>query len=100
MELSDVDRRALPAGFLMEMLEAREQMESDLSSGDNVMRERWEAWSQARRQMHQTNVGAMFGEITSEAQATLGRLRAIALELNAWRYVERMIEQIGEPPTL
>lgn len=99
--LSDADRRALPPGFLTEMLEAREQMESDLSSGDKAMRQRWESWAREKRAGHEASVGAKFREIAAEGKrVTAESLRAIQLELNAWRYVERMIEQIGEGPAV
>lgn len=84
--------RSLPDGFLMEMMELREAAEAAGASGDAAEVDRWIANAERRRKGHIESVGSAF--------ATLGtvpagdQLRAIRRELNAWRYIERMIEQL------
>jgi molecular chaperone HscB len=84
---SKEEDRSLPDGFLMEMMEVREQMEAE----GTAERGKWEAWAKERRREAIEDVGAMF-----RAAADEGMLGAIRRRLNAWRYIERMVEQIGE----
>lgn len=84
--------KTLPDGYLMEMLEIREQMESEIAQEHDDARTRWESWSAQRRQQHIDRAAAMFSALGPAPDS--GELRAIRLELNAWRYVERLIEQL------
>lgn len=81
--------RSLPDGLLTEMLEVREEMESDLAESGDTARAKWEAWAGERRAGHIERVGELFA-----GPATPESLREIRRELNAWRYTERMIEQL------
>lgn len=87
------DDKSLPDGFLMEMLEVREQMASDLASDDDDdgARDRWQAWASSRRDGFMERVAAGFQAVADGDDKALQRLR---VELNAWRYIERMIEQL------
>ncbi|MCL4743081.1 MAG: DnaJ domain-containing protein [Phycisphaerales bacterium] len=84
--------RSLPDGFLARMMAVREEVEADLASGGAEARARWEAWAVEQRREHERRVGAMFAGLADGASADA--LRAIRTELNAWRYVERLIEQL------
>lgn len=84
--------RSLPDGFLARMMAVREEVESDISSGGADARTRWEAWAVEQRRDHERRVGALFAGLTDRPSADA--LRAIRTELNAWRYVERLIEQL------
>lgn len=75
--------RSLPDGFLMEMMEVRERMEAEGAAARGT----WEAWAKERRREAVEEVGAMFRE---------GRLGEVRRRLNAWRYIERMMEQLGD----
>lgn len=86
------DDRSLPDAFLMEIMELREQIESELASGGAAARERWTAFAEGRRREHTERVAALFAALTDPPADT--DLRAIRLELNAWRYTERLIEQL------
>jgi molecular chaperone HscB len=94
------DDRALPDGFLMEMMELREQIEADLAQGDSVLLARWEQWGMDQRAHYEHTVGAMFASVADGAQAPASTLRSIRKELNAWRYIERMLEQLHTPPQM
>lgn len=75
--------RSLPDGFLVEVMEVREAMES----GGVKEHGEWRAWAMERRRQHERNV----------ADALESRdLRGARRHLNAWRYIERMIEQLDE----
>ncbi len=95
--------RALPSGFLEAMMEAREQMDADRAAAGDAgakaaVAARWGVWAEARRRGHIDAVGRLFAEIEagvkSSVPATSAGLAAIRREMNAWRYIERMIEQI------
>lgn len=77
--------RALPAGFLMEMMQTREAMESEIAA-DPAAAARWRQWGIDKRREH-----------AAEVSRCLQRsdLKSARLALNAWRYIERLIEQVG-----
>ena len=83
---------SLPDGFLMEILEVREEVES--ARGDATATAEWESWADARRAEYIERVGSMFESVEGDASADAQELRAIRQELNAWRYIERLIEQL------
>lgn len=87
------EERSLPSEFLMEMLDVREEMEQAFASGDSAERTRLEEWANARRDEHIATIAALFADIERDGRDE-DRLRAVRLELNRWRYIERMIEQL------
>ncbi|MEM9065765.1 MAG: iron-sulfur cluster co-chaperone HscB C-terminal domain-containing protein [Planctomycetota bacterium] len=83
------DDHTLPDGFLMEIMETRERIEAALASGDPDARAACETEADERRRAHIERVGGLF-----EFGDDPGTLAAIRVELNAWRYAERLIEQL------
>lgn len=82
----------LPDGFLMEIMGRREEIEEQLSAGGEDARQRWEDWAQDERARYRQSVGALFAALGEGRSAeSLSRIR---IELNAWRYIERLIEQL------
>lgn len=90
--LGGADDRALPDGFLQSMLELRSEIEEDLASGDAGVRERWERWARERRIGHQERAAELLAAASGDPSAD--NRRAARVELNAWRYTERLIEQL------
>jgi curved DNA-binding protein CbpA len=82
--------RSLPVGFLAQMLETREEIEA--AAGDASARAQWERWASGERARAVAEVKAMFTGLGSPPEAE--SLAAIRARLNAWRYVERLIEQL------
>lgn len=94
---SERDDTSLPPELLMEFMEAREALEEAVGSHDGAAIERSRAWALDRRESHIRAVGAMFDEAHAAGDRDPQRamtLRAIRVELDAWRYAERMLEQI------
>ena len=90
------DDQSLPDGFLMEIMEVREAMETALSDEGDAGRSRFESWAQDRRVQHLSAITTGFETLESLDSETdrSAALRAVRVELNAWRYIERMIEQL------
>ncbi|MFG0305917.1 MAG: DnaJ domain-containing protein [Phycisphaerales bacterium JB040] len=86
-------RTALPDGFLMEIMSTRQQIEADLAGPDaDAKREKWEGWGEERRREHIEHVAELFESAGEHPSPE--RLGAIRTRLNAWRYIERLIEQL------
>jgi len=85
--------KSLPEGFLAEIMQVREEMESALAGDDPNERARLEQWAQTQREEHSRSIGAMFED--AQRSPDTQTLRTIRRTLNAWRYIERMIEQLG-----
>ena len=83
------DADALPDGFLMEIMEIREAMESAADL------ERFETLAASRRAAHVDRIDQLFRACGPSPSSE--RLAEIRKELNAWRYTERMIEQLDQP---
>ncbi len=82
--------KALPDGFLMEMLEIRDELEEAKASRDPAKIAKLEAWADEQRGMWIERVSQQF-----EAHSEQNDHRdAIRESLNAWRYIERLIEQL------
>lgn len=82
--------RSLPPGLLMEFLERKELVDEARSSGAPL--DEHEGWAEERRTRHLERVSALFRDSGENPKPET--LRALRLELNAWRYVERFIEQL------
>ena len=82
--------RSLPPAFLMEILEIREDMEQAVASGEPAERTRVENWANSERERLRADVAKLFGRL-SDGDDCASEIR---LQLNVWRYIERMIEQL------
>ncbi len=88
------DDKVLPGGFLTEMMAIREQIEEERQAATPGAAARWEQWGEQKRAEYAAKIGPLFDQLTLDSSANAPVLRQIRLELNAWRYVERMIEQL------
>jgi len=89
------ENKSLPPGLLAEMLEVRETMEVEIggNAGDaEEARARWRAWAGARRQEYKSSIGALLNSYEAGSDPQL--LAGARVQLNAWRYIERMLEQL------
>lgn len=88
------DDRTLPDGFLESMLTTRLELEEAVAAGDETGRASLEAWARSEWAERRAAVAELLdGESTPSPE----RLGAARLELNRWRYSQRMLEQIGSP---
>ncbi len=91
---SKEDDASLPDGFLLEMMETRESLEAAGRGGDADTIIRGLADAREQRDAFIASVARMFaGLARSSSPESLSEIRT---QLNAWRYVERLIDQVGE----
>ncbi len=84
--------KSLPDGFLMEVMEVRERLEEAVASGDAQRRSEVQRWADERRAAHRRRVAELFA--SADGRAGDPALADIRREMNAWRYIERLIEQL------
>ena len=84
--------KSLPDGFLMDIMEARQEMEDAIASGEPAQRKGVEDWVNKERAGYFQTVTELFENVAANADAET--LAGIRVQLNAWRYIERMIEQL------
>jgi molecular chaperone HscB len=93
------DDKSLPDGFLVDMMEVRQDMQSALETGSPDDRRRFERWAEEQRAARLDAIRALFARAGDPPDPD--GLRDIRVELNALRYIERMIEQLDpahQPP--
>ncbi len=84
--------RELPPAFLMEIMELREQIEELLAGADAATRQRVRDDVRAHRDACVRGIAQAFGDLADPPDPV--SLRDIRVQLNAWRYIERLIEQL------
>lgn len=82
----------LPDGFLMEMMTRRQEIEEQIDEAGALARTNWESWAREERTEYTQDVQKLFEqcEVGSEPE----KRTQIRVLLNAWRYIERLIEQL------
>jgi len=82
----------LPDGFLMEMMTLRQEIEEEIEADGEAARSTWESWASEQRADYMTQINALCSRADSDADSEA--LREFRVVLNAWRYIERLIEQL------
>lgn len=85
--------KTLPQAFLAEIMEVREESERAIASGDRAAIEKWISWARDRRRQIIAEVARRFRDNPGTPPAA--ELSEIRRTLNAWRSIERMLEQLG-----
>lgn len=84
---SKSDDKSLPPTLLMDVMELREELEQAVESDDDAAIGRLRAQAQDRKQQHQEAIARLF-------EAEPFDPAAVRLELNAMRYMQRMLDQM------
>jgi molecular chaperone HscB len=84
--------KSLPESFLIDMMEIRQELEHALQTGDEQVQKRLKHWAHDQRNVYITTLTDLFESARSESDQST--LREIRRQLNGWRYIERMIEQL------
>ena len=90
LELTE-DKDKLPPALLMEVMEVREEMEAAIESGNAPELERLRKWAGEQREGYLGKLASLLEGELDQDKAT-----AVRLELNALRYMQRMLEQMPE----
>ena len=87
---------ALPDGFLMEIMDVRMQLEEATQSKNPEAIAKLRQWADDERRSYTSKVGELFAQLESaDEPERADTVSALRTTLNAWRYIERMIEQAG-----
>jgi molecular chaperone HscB len=86
--------KSLPAGFLAEMMQTREEAEAAIASGDPAARAMWTTTAMQQRAAYEARAATLFAQPQASASPDAATLRELRTHLNAWRYIERLIEQL------
>lgn len=87
------DKDKLPPDLLMEVMEVREEMEAAIGSGNEAELDRLRTWANGQREMYLKRLGELLDEELDADKAS-----QVRLELNALRYMQRMLEQMPGGP--
>lgn len=85
----------LPEGFLGEVLELREEAEKAVTEKDEAARQHWLRLALGRRAEFEARVAGIFRSTGGGRGG--GALQELDREINAWRYIERLITRLEHP---
>ncbi len=89
--------KSLPPDLLMDMMEVRETLEEAVASNNQEKLDRLHVWANDQRQTHLQKITALFGEAGDPADhLPADTAKAVRLELNTLRYIQRMLDQMPE----
>jgi len=87
---------SLPDGFLFEIMDVRSQLEQATQTQNAEEIKNLEQWAKAQRQEYIAKVTGIFDRLELAADGQRVDIASeLRLMLNAWRYIERMLEQAG-----
>lgn len=87
--------KSLPPDLLMQMMDIREEMQEAIEAVDTATLDRLRTWAQQQRAARLEAIAALFDRAQA-ADCHGDELKRARLELNALRYVRRMLEQMPE----
>jgi molecular chaperone HscB len=94
-----LDEKKLPPELLMEMMEAREELEQAQAENDPVALDRLRSWAVAQQAQYETTLGEQLAQAIQNAAPAAeqaAHLQLAQVQLNALRYIQRMLEEF--PP--
>lgn len=85
------DKDKLPPDLLMEVMEVREEMEQAIESDNRAELDRLRQWAQEEREHYLSQLGKIL-----ESELDTHSAKQARLQLNALRYMQRMLEQMPD----
>lgn len=87
--------KSLPPDLLMDMMEVRERLEDAVASNDQKELANLQAWANDQRESHLKKITALFHEVGDNTETIpADTAKAVRLELNTLRYIQRMLDQM------
>jgi molecular chaperone HscB len=94
---SGADDKSLPTDLLMQMMETRQRMEEAIAEQNADTLRELADWARDQRAAHLGEIAGQFDKTSRNDGATRNEaLTAVRLQLNALRYIERMLEQMPD----
>jgi len=89
------DDQSLPPDLLMEVMEAREELEAALENNEQATIDKLHDWAVAQRSERLETIATLFEQVrTGGTEHRADTLKRVRLELNALRYFQRMLDQM------
>ena len=83
------DEKSLPPALLMQVMEVREELDQAIADQNDAELARLHAWATGEHDQHLANLARLFAVAEPDTAA-------VRLELNALRYIRRMLEQMPD----
>jgi molecular chaperone HscB len=91
------DTKQLPANLLMEMMEIREELEDAQASQNQAELDRLKQWADDQEKVYMQTIAAALNEAVDLPAADRSEsLNKATEQLNALRYIQRMLEEFSE----
>lgn len=89
--------RSLPPSLLADVMDKRSEFENAQGKGNAHAMEALRHWAHGQRQHRVETISGLFERAAAmpAGAVRVPVLKAIRTELNAWRYIERMLEQVS-----
>jgi DnaJ-domain-containing protein 1 len=98
------EHKALPPGFLAQIMETRERLVEEVAREGQPAIDRWRNWGTARRREELAQVRMLLGSHLHDPHKTTQpkpqrdpALTDARVRLNAWRSLERVLEVLDQP---
>lgn len=88
LELAE-DKDKLPPNLLMSVMDVREELEEAIASSDQAELDRLRTWASDQRAGYLKAIGLLL-----DGDLDVGKAGQVRLQLNALRYMQRMLEQM------
>ncbi len=92
--------KSLPPDLLMDMMETRERMEQAIVNDDRAELDKLRGWAHDQRDAHLKRIADLFADADAGGSGDSGgalpadTAKAIRMQLNALRYIQRMLDQM------
>jgi molecular chaperone HscB len=84
--------KSLPPALLMDMMDIREQLEEAVADNNQSELDKLRDWAHDQHNAHLKTIQGLFADTQNKLPADTAK--AIRIELNALRYIQRMLEQM------
>ncbi|GAB4108887.1 MAG: Fe-S protein assembly co-chaperone HscB [Phycisphaeraceae bacterium] len=89
------DDKSLPPDLLMDMMETRERLEDAIAENNQAELDSLRDWANQQRQQHLDRIADLFAQ-HPQCPLPSDTAKAIRLELNTLRYIQRMLDQMPQ----
>lgn len=89
--------KSLPPDLLMDMMEVRESLEEAVTDDNRTELDKLRDWANNQREAHLKKIAELFGDVGDNSETLPANIaKAVRLELNTLRYIQRMLDQMPD----